>query len=80
MYAKEKPDRDHFDKLFCMLLGWMEVVENNNKEEKDSVWIWEADEDTGKLVLLGKNSDCQAFHKKLGDMIADNPEIEIWRG
>lgn len=80
MYAKIKPNRDHFDKIFCLLVGWNEVIHNIGREEKDSVWVWEADEETGKLILLGKTEDCQEFHKTIGDIIAANPEIEVWRG
>lgn len=79
MYAIEKPNRDYFDKVFCLVIAWMEQIYHDKEDEDKSVWIWEADEDTGKLVLLGPNDLCQQFHKQCGEIIANNPEIETWR-
>lgn len=78
MYAIEKPNRDYFDKMFCTVISWLEPYYEHNKE--DSVWIWEADEDSGRLVLIGPNDLCQQFHKDCQEIIENNPEIEVWRG
>ncbi len=75
MSATVPKNRSHFDRTFCLVIGWMEVA----YEGKD-VWIWEADEDTGRLVLVGEPLDCQKFQSEAGQIIAATPDPgEDWR-
>ena len=76
-YAIVKPDRDHFDLMFCLVIPWLE-----SKYElllKDPVFVMEADEETGKIVTFGNTDTCHAFHEEFTEIIANNPEIVYWR-
>jgi len=77
MIAVEK-QTDHFGKTFCLVIGWLEAAYENIYD--DCIWVWEADEDTGRLVLLGDTELCQQFQKEAGLIIAATPDPkQAWR-
>ena len=76
-YPKPDQERDHFDRLFCVVVSWLETTWPT--QDDNPVYLWEADEETGKLVLIGDSTNCQEFHRRCAEIISNNPEIETWR-
>lgn len=74
------PDnQDHFSKTFCHVIGWLEAIQANSEAE-DAVWIWEADDKTGKLSLIGDSENCVAFQSAAAMIIQRTPDPdELWR-
>jgi hypothetical protein len=80
MGAYVKKNRDHFDKTFCLVIQWLEPAYQGLYGGAESVFIWEADEDTGRLVLMGDPEVCQQFQHEAGEIIAACPDPEHeWR-
>lgn len=79
MVARVKENRDHFDKTFCLTIAWMEAA-YHGLYGAENVFIWEADEDTGRLVLMGSPELCQQFQHEAGLIIQALPDPEDeWR-
>lgn len=69
---------DHFAKTFCLVLGWLEVAYESLYDK--GIWIWEADEATGRLVLIGDPELAQQFQHEAGLIIAGTPDPkQEWR-
>jgi hypothetical protein len=75
-----RPDyKNHFSKTFCLVLGWLEVTQQNTSED-DAVWIWEADDVNGRLVLLGPQDKCNAFQQVCEELVLSTPDPDsLWR-
>ena len=73
------PKSDHFGKTFCLVLGWLEVA-YSAIYPNSPVWIWEADETTGRLVLLGSPDLCEQFQTEATAIIGACPDpADDWR-
>jgi hypothetical protein len=69
---------DHFGTIFCLVIGWLEEAYKGIYGEK--VYVWEADEETGRLVLVGDSNLAQQFQHEAGLIIAATPDpANEWR-
>lgn len=67
-------EKGHFSRTFCIVCSWMEAV------WEGTVWIVEADDETGRLALYGLPDDCQEFQQRCVEIMANSVDPgEIWR-
>ena len=79
MGAYPRKNLDHFSRTFCTVLMWLEPA-YHSLYGAEACFIWEADEETGRLVLLGDPEYCQQFQHEAGKIIEACPEpFEQWR-
>jgi hypothetical protein len=79
MVAYIRKDLDHFAKTFCTVIQWLEPA-YHALYGTEACFIFEADENTGRLVLMGDPEMCQQFQHEAGEIIAHCPDPEDeWR-
>jgi hypothetical protein len=73
IYAKAR-EISVWENAFCISIAWLEVVYG------EDVWVMEADEEIGRLVLIGDRDKCEEFNKQAGAMTesVSDPD-EQWR-
>lgn len=59
---------------FCLSIMWLEAAYN------DEVWVMEADEENGRLLLVGDTELCKEFQGKVMELTASiSDPAEQWR-
>ena len=73
MSAKLKEVTAH-QNAFCLSIMWLESVYD------DEVWVIEADEESGRLLLVGDTELCKKFQGKCMEMTASIMDpADQWR-
>jgi hypothetical protein len=69
---------DHFANVFCLVIPWLLEAYENIYDQP--ILLVEADEDTGRIVLLGNPELCQQFQHEAGMIIGSTPDPKNeWR-